>query len=141
MILSFFIISKNLFNRLSFRQKLDIQLKETEHLKSEMARSRQPFATINYPTTETQYQTQGSIFRAVNASGLSAQSLGSFNNTNNSNNFVDELIDMRVKLKESYAINEELKLTFRTNLNELQNTLGECVEDKEKLMINLKLCN
>jgi hypothetical protein len=48
--------------------------------------------------------------------------------------FVDELIDLRMKLKESYAINEELKLTFRKNLGELQNTLGECVEDKDKVM-------
>ncbi len=46
----------------------------------------------------------------------------------------DELIDLRSKLKESFAINEELKLTFRQNLTELQSTLSECVDDKEKLM-------
>jgi len=46
----------------------------------------------------------------------------------------DEVIDLRLKLKESYAINEELKVTFRQNLAELQSTLGECVDDKDRLM-------
>lgn len=57
-------------------------------------------------------------------------------NFSGNNGYVEELIDLRMKLKESYSINEELKYTFRKNLTELQNTLGECVQDKDKLMIN-----
>jgi len=60
--------------------------------------------------------------------------MGSFSGNGSSNGMFDELIDLRSKLKESFAINEELKLTFRQNLTELQSTLSECVDDKEKLM-------
>ncbi len=45
------------------------------------------------------------------------------------------MIELRMKLKESYATNEELKLTFKKNLTELQNTLSECVDDREKVML------
>ena len=38
------------------RQKLDMQLKETEHLKQEMARSKQPFINQNTETAENFYR-------------------------------------------------------------------------------------
>ncbi len=66
--------------------------------------------------------------------GQTAQSAGSFSGCGSSSGMFDEVIDLRLKLKESYAINEELKVTFRQNLAELQSTLGECVDDKDKLM-------
>ena len=55
--------------------------------------------------------------------------------TNNGNGLIDEVIDLKMKLKEAQSLNEQLKISFKKNLNELQNTLGECVEDKEKLML------
>ncbi len=39
-----------------------------------------------------------------------------------------------MKLKESNETIEELKLNFGKNLSNLQNTLNECIEDKEKLL-------
>lgn len=47
----------------------------------------------------------------------------------------DEVNELRLKLKESYLANEELKCAFKKNLSQLQNTLRECVDDKEKLIL------
>lgn len=54
---------------------------------------------------------------------------------NSSNSAIDEIVDLKMKLKESYAMNEELKASFRKNLLELESTLRECVDDKEKVML------
>ena len=50
------------------------------------------------------------------------------------NNLIEEVIELRLKLKESYAINEELKLEFKKNLSQLQSTVKECVQDRDKLI-------
>ena len=50
------------------------------------------------------------------------------------NNLIEEVIDLKIKLKESYAINEDLKSEFKKNLSKLQNTVKECVEDRDQLM-------
>lgn len=112
------------------KQKLDMQLRETEHLKTEMARSKQQPAY--QPVVSMQYQGDGHVYRATPS--YTGHSVGNHMNSN-SNGYVDELVDLRLKLKESYAVNEELKLTFRKNLGELQNTLSECIEDKDKFML------
>jgi hypothetical protein len=50
------------------------------------------------------------------------------------NNLIEEVIDLKIKLKESYAINEDLKSEFKKNLSKLQNTVKECMEDRDQLM-------
>jgi hypothetical protein len=45
-----------------------------------------------------------------------------------------ELSELYMRLSESQAINEELKRTFKKNLTMLEQTLHECVDDKEKLI-------
>jgi hypothetical protein len=41
---------------------------------------------------------------------------------------------LRIKLKESNTINEELKSAFKKNFLHLETSLKECVEGKDKLM-------
>ena len=53
---------------------------------------------------------------------------------NNSNINREEINELRMKLKEACVINDELKSSFKKNLAQLQNTLKECVDDREKLV-------
>ena len=48
---------------------------------------------------------------------------------------IDEIAELKVKLKEANNYNEELKASFQQNLNELQMTIKECSNDKEKIML------
>lgn len=52
----------------------------------------------------------------------------------NMNNLIEEVIQLRIKLKEANSVNEELKESFKKNLSQLEHTLRECIEDKERLM-------
>lgn len=54
--------------------------------------------------------------------------------TNGSNINRDESSELKIKLKEAYVINEEIKTSFKKNLSQLQNTLRECVDDREKIV-------
>jgi hypothetical protein len=55
-------------------------------------------------------------------------------NMNNMNNLIEEVIQLRIKLKEANSVNEDLKESFKKNLSQLEHTLKECIEDKERLM-------
>lgn len=54
--------------------------------------------------------------------------------TNVSNINREDSSDLKIKLKEAYIINEEIKASFKKNLSQLQNTLRECVDDREKIV-------
>ena len=50
------------------------------------------------------------------------------------NALIDEVVDLRMKLKESQAANEEIKSAFKKNLSQLQNALKERDEVNQKIL-------
>ncbi|CAF0906170.1 unnamed protein product [Brachionus calyciflorus] len=98
------------------KEKLDSQLKETENLKRELRKTNH-----NDIIMRPEQDSNNSSFRNVVLS-------------NNSNGLIDELVDLKFKLKEAQAKNEELKKSFKQNLNQFQSAFKNCVEDKDKLI-------
>lgn len=92
-----------------------MQLRETEQLKKELAN---PSDCLNNYT-----------------SLIVPSKITTTTNMNmNMNNLIDEVVELRVKLKEAYSANEELKASFGKNLSQLESTLRDCMEEKEKFM-------
>ena len=122
------------------RQKLDMQLKETEYFKKHFSKSSSNENSSFYRFYEVYFSP---ILKFINIALFNRATLGintctepsAISKTNSGNGLIDEVIDLKMKLKEAQSLNEQLKLSFKKNLSELQNTLGECVEDKEKLML------
>ena len=104
-----------------FREKLDSQVKETESLKRQIAKPKQ------------QLVDSGTMYFSMHAKPadhmVHCQSSGSVGSS-----MIEEVVELRVKLKEAHAFNEELKASFQSNLNQLQLTIKECIEDREKIL-------
>lgn len=106
---------------LFFREKLDSQIKETESLKKKIA---QPKQLVDSGTLYFSIHDKPSNHHLV-----PSHSSGSINSS-----MIEEVVELRVKLKEAQAFNEELKASFQSNLNQLQLTIKECIEDREKIL-------
>jgi hypothetical protein len=91
------------------RQKVDNQFKETENMKSDLNKSKQ---MVYEPLQDNSHS----------------------NNRDNSSSWVDNVIDLRMQLKESQRFNEELKSSFKQNINQLKASFQECLDDKEKVI-------
>ena len=52
----------------------------------------------------------------------------------------EDILQLKTQLTESYAMIDELKINFRSNLIDLQRKLQDCVNEKEKIQFKKYAC-
>ena len=126
------------------REKLEIQLKETEILKQELLKNKehmqQQQQQQHHPQTNlpSLFQYQPEFQHTISNRQPAIQNVFKSNSSNtlSSTNscHIDELIELRMKLNEANRLNEEQKNMFKQNLSQIESTLKECVDDKENII-------
>jgi hypothetical protein len=74
------------------------------------------------------------VYESSNEESNSNSVTGSKKGHSDSSSWVDNVIDLRMQLKESQRFNEELKSSFKQNINQLKTSFQECLDDKEKVL-------
>ena len=113
---------------------MDSQIKETEALKKQIAKPKQlTDSGTMYFSIHDSMPSRPHVINAKSSSSHFVQEPHSSGPAGNAS-MIDEVVDLRVKLKEAHAFNEELKASFQNNLNQLQMTIKECIEDRDKIL-------